>query len=161
MIPPSPPSRLHPSSQAPLLSPVQHDCNRRAVRPKECHRVQVALLAGNQPHSLRALGNELAEVGTGLSGTPALRVASISLSLEKSPSLPSTPPPTRVSTDSELTLGRGPVSTGNQRIAHAHTSTGVEDHWGFLILSLGPSSPWHQLEGRMSHPNHCLWAYVT
>lgn len=92
VIPPSPPSHLHPSSQAPLLSPVQHDHNRRAVRPKECHRVQVALLAGNQPHSLRALGNELAEVGTGLSGTPALRVASISLSLEKSPSLPSIPP---------------------------------------------------------------------
>lgn len=66
-----------------------------------------------------------------------------------------------VCTDSELTLGPGPVSTGNQCIAHAHRSTGVEGHWGFPILSLGASSPWHQLEGRMSHPNHCLWAYVT
>lgn len=35
---------------APLLHRVQHDHNRRAVRPKECHRVQVALSAGNQPH---------------------------------------------------------------------------------------------------------------
>lgn len=88
------------------------------------------------------------------SGFPRLFLSLTSLSIHP------TPYPC-VCTDSELTLGRGPVSTGNQRIAHAHTSTGVEDHWGFPILSLGPSSPWHQLEGRMSHPNHCLWAYVT
>lgn len=53
----------------------------------------------------------------------------------------------------ELTLGRGPVSTGNQHSTRSHKH-GVEDHWGFLILSLGPSSSWHQPEGRMSHPNH-------
>lgn len=37
-------------------------------------------------------GMNLLEWEQALSGTPALRVASISLSLEKSPSLPSTPP---------------------------------------------------------------------
>lgn len=74
---------------------------------------------------------------------------------------PPTPHP-RVCADSELTtLGLGPVSTGNQRIAHAHTGMGVGDHRGFLIPSLGASSPWQQLEGRVSHPNHGLQAYVT
>ena len=54
----------------------------------QCHCVQVILLTGNQPHSLGALRNELAEVGTGIVRDPspaplALRAAPISLSLKK------------------------------------------------------------------------------
>lgn len=72
-----------------------------------------------------------------------------------SPTLP--PLPSCVCTDSELTLGLGPVSTGNQHRAHDHTSLGVGGHWASPSLSRGASSPWHQLEGRVSHPNHCSW----